>query len=194
MPRRRFQAWRIWTHVDVTAGRSDRPPPPLNIRRQPCQTIFLARNAASISQAPKDPQHVTDTPPDPSPRAAQTDVHPVAIEVALAAALWFIAVTWVSFARGAEVDWDLVVVTLFFIFFFALFLFTASHALKDSLAPAQDELPRVPRQRGRHRHGTDARPRGSARDRGDSHLACLRRNADRRDLDRSALGDSFISA
>lgn len=40
--------------------------------------------------------------------------------------------TWVSFARGAEVDWDLVVVTLFFIFFFALFLFTASHALKDS--------------------------------------------------------------
>jgi hypothetical protein len=41
-------------------------------------------------------------------------------------------VTWVSFARGAEVDWDLVVVTLFFIFFFALFLFTASHALKDS--------------------------------------------------------------
>jgi hypothetical protein len=84
------------------------------------------------SQAPKDPQHVTDTPPDPSPRAAQTDVHPVAIEVALAAALWFIAVTWVSFARGAEVDWDLVVVTLFFIFFFALFLFTASHALKDS--------------------------------------------------------------
>jgi hypothetical protein len=41
-------------------------------------------------------------------------------------------VTWVSFARGAEVDWDLVVVTLFFILFFALFLFTASHALKDS--------------------------------------------------------------
>ena len=40
--------------------------------------------------------------------------------------------TWVSFARGAEVDWDFVVVTLFFIFFFALFLFTASHALKDS--------------------------------------------------------------
>lgn len=40
--------------------------------------------------------------------------------------------TWVSFARGAEVDWDLVVVTLFFIFFFALFLFTASHGLKDS--------------------------------------------------------------
>jgi hypothetical protein len=45
----------------------------------------------------------------------------------LAAALWFLAVTWVSFARGGEVDLDLVVVT----FFFALFLLTASYAIKD---------------------------------------------------------------
>ncbi len=73
----------------------------------------------------EDPQHITDTAPGPSPSQPQTGVHPVAIEIALAAALWFIAVTWVSFARGAEVDWDLVVVTLFFIFFFALFPFTA---------------------------------------------------------------------
>ncbi|MGH6826989.1 hypothetical protein, partial [Methyloceanibacter sp.] len=79
----------------------------------------------------EDRQHITDTAPEPSSRRAETSVHPVAIEVALAAALWFIAVTWVSFARGAEVDWDLVVVTLFFIFFFALFLFTASRGLKD---------------------------------------------------------------
>ncbi len=79
----------------------------------------------------EDPQHITDTAPGPSPSQPQTGVHPVAIEIALAAALWFIAVTWVSFARGPEVDWDLAVVTLFFIFFFALSLFTASHALKD---------------------------------------------------------------
>src|SRR5262245_54108242 len=92
-----------------------------------------------------DPQHIADRAPDQSPREAQTSVHPVAIEVALAAALWFIAVTWVSFARDAEVDWDLVVVTLFFIFFFALFLFAASRALRDlALAPAQDGLPAVP--------------------------------------------------
>jgi len=78
-----------------------------------------------------DPQHVTDTALEPFSLKAQTSVHPVAIEIALAAALWFIAVTWVSFARGAEVDWDLVVVTLFFVFFFALFLFTASYGLKD---------------------------------------------------------------
>jgi hypothetical protein len=79
----------------------------------------------------EDLQHITDTAPDQNLSQPQTGVHPVAIEIALAAALWFIAVTWVSFARGPEVDWDLVVVTLFFVFFFALFLFTASHALND---------------------------------------------------------------
>jgi hypothetical protein len=84
-------------------------------------------DAASLA----DSQHVTDTGPEPSSRKAQTSVHPAAIEIALAAALWFIAVTWVSFARGTEVDWALVVVTLFFIFFFALFLLTATYGLKD---------------------------------------------------------------
>jgi hypothetical protein len=68
-----------------------------------------------------DPHHITDTGPEPGLSKGQTSVHPIAIEVALAAAFWFIAVTWVSFASGTEVDWDLVVVTLFFIFFFALF-------------------------------------------------------------------------
>jgi hypothetical protein len=74
---------------------------------------------------------ITDTEQDPGLRKPQTGVHPAAIGISLLAALWFIAVTWVSFARSAEVDWDLVVVTLFFVFFFGLFLFTASHALKD---------------------------------------------------------------
>lgn len=68
---------------------------------------------------------------EPSFRKPQTGVHPAAIGIALGAALWFIAVTWVSFARGVETDWDLVVVTLFFVFFFALFLLTASLGLKD---------------------------------------------------------------
>jgi hypothetical protein len=83
-------------------------------------------NDAAVSQL-----DITDTEQDPGLRKPQTGVHPAAIGIALLAALWFIAVTWVSFARGAEVDWDLVVVTLFFVFFFGLFLFTASHALKD---------------------------------------------------------------
>jgi hypothetical protein len=81
--------------------------------------------------APPDPQLVTDAETEPDSRIPQTGVHPAAIGVALIAALWFIAVTWVSFARGAEVDWDLVVVTLFFVFFFGLFLFTATYGLKD---------------------------------------------------------------
>jgi hypothetical protein len=78
-----------------------------------------------------DQQIITDDGGEPGPRKAQTGVHPAAIGIALAAALWFIAVTWVSFAGGAEVNWDLAVVTLFFVFFFALFLFTASYGLKD---------------------------------------------------------------
>ena len=89
------------------------------------------RHQSSDAAGVNDPQHITDTVPEPSSHKAETSVHPVAIEIALAAALWFIAVTWVSFARGPQVDWDLAVVTLFFVFFFALFLFTASHALKD---------------------------------------------------------------
>lgn len=79
-----------------------------------------------------DSQRVTDDGETPGLRRPQTGVHPATIGVGLAAALWFIAVTWVSFARGTEVDWDLVVVTLFFIFFFGLFLFTATYALKDA--------------------------------------------------------------
>ena len=79
-----------------------------------------------------DSPRVTDDGEEPGLRRPQTGVHPASIGVGLAAALWFIAVTWVSFARGTEVDWDLVVVTLFFIFFFGLFLFTATYALKDA--------------------------------------------------------------
>jgi hypothetical protein len=92
--------------------------------------IPSAQTRGDIASA-EDLQQITDTAPDQSPSQPQTGVHPVAIEIALAAALWFITVTWVSFARGPEIDWDLVVVTLFFIFFFALFLLTATYGLKD---------------------------------------------------------------
>lgn len=67
----------------------------------------------------------------PPSQPIETGVHPISVEIVLAAALWFLAVTWVSFARGGEVDLDLVVVTFFFAFFFALFLLTASYAIKD---------------------------------------------------------------
>jgi hypothetical protein len=64
-------------------------------------------------------------------RAQPGSVHPVVIEIGIAAALWFLAVTWLSFAWGREVDLDLAVVTLFFVIFFTLFLLTASYAVKD---------------------------------------------------------------
>jgi hypothetical protein len=62
---------------------------------------------------------------------AETGVHPVVIEIALGAALWFLAVTWVSFARGTEVDWAIFVATAFFGIFFGLFLLIAARAAKE---------------------------------------------------------------
>jgi hypothetical protein len=58
-------------------------------------------------------------------------VHPVAIEIGLAATLWFLAMAWLSFAWGRHVDAALAVASLFFVMFFTLFLTTASHAVKD---------------------------------------------------------------
>ena len=70
------------------------------------------------------------TPP-PSRDVRQTAVHPVVIELAIGAALWFVAIVWLAFARGVETDFVLVVVTLFFAFFLGLFLLTASYGLHD---------------------------------------------------------------
>ena len=90
----------------------------------------IANEHRSFSDS-TDSQGVTDDREERGLGKPETGVHPAAIGVALGATLWFIAVTWVSFARGPEVDWDLVVVTLFFIFFLGLFLFTATYPLKD---------------------------------------------------------------
>jgi hypothetical protein len=72
--------------------------------------------------------------PEPLPTLG---VHPIAIETAIAAALWFIAVTWLAFAHGREIDYLLVIVTLFFVIFFALFLFTATYSRGDPRWPTR---------------------------------------------------------
>jgi hypothetical protein len=77
-----------------------------------------------------------DTSPQQAP--GNVGVHPVAVETAIAAALWFIAVTWLAFAAGPEIDYLLVIVTLFFVMFFVLFLLTASYSLHDARWPAPD--------------------------------------------------------
>jgi hypothetical protein len=59
----------------------------------------------------------------------KTGVHPVAIKVGLSAVVWFLAVTWLNFARGTEVDLALTVVTGFFVMYLTVFLATASMAV-----------------------------------------------------------------
>lgn len=64
-------------------------------------------------------------------------VHPIAIETGIAAALWFIAVTWLAFAHGVETDYLLAIVTLFFVIFFTLFLFIATYSRGDPRWPTK---------------------------------------------------------
>ena len=68
---------------------------------------------------------------------ASLAIHPIAIETAIAAAFWFIAVTWLAFAHGVETDYLLAIVTLFFVIFFALFLFTATYSRGDPRWPTR---------------------------------------------------------
>ena len=70
----------------------------------------------------------------PPPASAST---PIAIETAIAAALWFIAVTWLAFAHGIETDYLLLIVTLFFVIFITLFLFTATYSRGDPRWPTE---------------------------------------------------------
>jgi len=71
-------------------------------------------------------------PVDEQAAVAQiTGVHPAVFKVALSAVVWFLAVAWLDFSGGAEVDLSLAVVTGFFVMFFTLFLVTASLAVND---------------------------------------------------------------
>ncbi len=73
-----------------------------------------------------------------SQTATETGVHTVVAEIAVGAAFWFIVMAWLDFARGGEIDYLLVIVTLFFVLFFALFLLTASYSLHDPRWPLRD--------------------------------------------------------
>jgi len=72
-----------------------------------------------------------------SAETTEACVHPIAVETAIAAAIWFIALVWVAFAAGPEIDYLLVIVTLFFMMFFTLFLLTASYSVKDPRWPSR---------------------------------------------------------
>jgi hypothetical protein len=68
----------------------------------------------------------------------EVGVHPIVIKIAIGAVLWFLAVTWLAFARGAETGFLLVIVILFFGFFLGLFLLTASYSVSDRRWPARE--------------------------------------------------------
>jgi hypothetical protein len=59
------------------------------------------------------------------------------VKIAIAAVLWFLAVTWIAFAAKGGVDLDLTVVTLFFAIFFTLFLLLASFSVHDQRWPTR---------------------------------------------------------
>jgi hypothetical protein len=80
------------------------------------------------------------TPPCPiRPGTTQTRIrnHPIVVKIAIAAVLWFLAVTWIAFAAKGGVDLDLTVVTLFFAIFFTLFLLLASFSVHDPRRPTR---------------------------------------------------------
>jgi hypothetical protein len=70
--------------------------------------------------------------------AAEAGVHPIVARIAVAAAVWFLAVTWISFAWGGETDYLLAIVSLFFVMFFGLFFLTASYSVHDSRWPIRE--------------------------------------------------------
>jgi hypothetical protein len=85
------------------------------------------------AQSAQVPAETTD-----SRTPTETGVHTAVVEIAVGAALWFIVMAWLDFARGGEIDYLLVIVTLFFVLFFALFLLTASYSLHDPRWPLRD--------------------------------------------------------
>ena len=86
----------------------------------------------------------TDKTGAPQIEAGETDLqpevrlHPVAVEIGIGAALWFVAMAWLDFARDGEIDYLLATVTLFFVMFFTLFLLTASYSAHDPRWPSHD--------------------------------------------------------
>lgn len=71
-------------------------------------------------------------------QASEVGVHTVIVKIALGAAVWFLAVTWLAFGWGGETDFLLAIVALLFAMFFTLFLLTASYSVKDERWPVRE--------------------------------------------------------
>ena len=71
-------------------------------------------------------------------KKSEVGVHSIVPKIAIGASVWFLLVTWLSFAWDREVDYLLAIVILFFGFFFLIFLFAASYTLKDPRWPTRE--------------------------------------------------------
>ncbi|MEX2166574.1 MAG: hypothetical protein WD852_06085 [Methyloceanibacter sp.] len=72
------------------------------------------------------------------PASSEAGVHPAVVKIAVGAAIWFLVVTWFSFAWDGETDFLLAIVILFFAIFFTLFLLTASFSAHDPRWPTRE--------------------------------------------------------
>ena len=69
---------------------------------------------------------------------SEAGVHPMVAKIAIGATVWFLAVTWLFFAWGRQIDFLLAIVILFFIFFIGLFLLAAFYSVKDPRWPVRE--------------------------------------------------------
>jgi hypothetical protein len=101
-------------------------------------TRFADRDARPETHEAEATRTVAAPEASSAEQESETGVHPVAAKVTIGAAVWFLAVTWLSFAWGGEVDFLLAIVILFFAFFIGLFLLTASYSVKDPRWPVRE--------------------------------------------------------
>jgi hypothetical protein len=71
-------------------------------------------------------------------QAYEARVHPVVTKIAVGAAVWFLAITWLSFAGSGETNFLLVIVVLFFALFITLFLLTVNYNRGDPRWPVRE--------------------------------------------------------
>jgi hypothetical protein len=94
-----------------------------------------------ITRAISPPQlpHPEESQEKSQPRqtAPEAGVHPIVIKIAAGAAVWFVVTSWLAFAWGPEIDYLLVIVSLFFAIFFTLFFLTASFSVHDARWPVR---------------------------------------------------------
>jgi len=105
-------------------------------------SVQTAERITHVTQADKKQARKDAKPPEAHSaermEASEVGVHAIVVKIALGAALWFLAVVWMAFAAENSENLSLAIVIFFFVFFFALFLLTASFSVKDPRWPVRE--------------------------------------------------------